>query len=226
MNNLLPRFCTRDEEKELNMRIERIGENRIRIFVSYDDLEERDIDLDAFSYNSPETQELFWDLMEQAEIELGFDAHESQLCIEAVTDVDQGFVITITKLDDDNEFESIQKFIKNRYKKKDLSIKKKSSSICSTMLIYAVEDFDALCFLASALRPLYTGRSKVYSLDGTYYLVLSSVENNVLNKKKFESILSEYADKMTSVDFFEGYLNEYGKLLADNDAISLFARFK
>lgn len=41
------------------MKIERFGENRIRIFVSYDDLEERDIDLDAFSYNSPETQELF-----------------------------------------------------------------------------------------------------------------------------------------------------------------------
>ena len=61
------------------MRIERIGENKIRIFVSYDDLEERDIDLDAFNYNSPETQELFWDLMEQAEIELGFDAQDSQL---------------------------------------------------------------------------------------------------------------------------------------------------
>ena len=40
--------------------------------------------------------------MEQAEIELGFEAQESQLCIEAVSDVDQGFVITITRLDDDN----------------------------------------------------------------------------------------------------------------------------
>jgi len=213
-------------EKEQDMKIERVGENRIRIFVSYEDLEERDIDLDAFSYNSPETQELFWDLMEQAEIELGFEAQESQLCIEAVSDVDQGFVITITKLDDDNEFESLQKFIKNKYKKRDLSIKKKTSSIHSTMLIYAIEEFDDLCFLASALKPLFTGRSKVYSLDGMYYLVLSSVENNVLNKKKFDSILSEYADKMSSVDFLEGYLNEYGKLLAGEDAISLFARLK
>ncbi|HHY65309.1 MAG TPA: adaptor protein MecA [Clostridiaceae bacterium] len=207
------------------MRIERVGDNKIRIFVSYDDLEERDIDLDAFSYNSPETQELFWDLMEQAEIELGFEAQESQLCIEAVSDVDQGFVITITKIDDDNDFESIQKFIKNRYRKKDLAIKKKSSSICSTMAIYAIESFDDLCFLASAIKPLYTGRSRVYSHDGLYYLVLFSVESNVTNRKKFESIMSEYSDKMSSVDFLEGYLNEYGKLLADDDAISLFARF-
>lgn len=64
--------------------------------------------------------------MEQAEIELGFDAHESQLCIEAVSDVDQGFVITITRIEEENDFESIQKFIKNRYRRKDLSVKKKA----------------------------------------------------------------------------------------------------
>lgn len=206
------------------MKIERFGENRIRIFVSYDDLEERDIDLDAFSYNSPETQELFWDLMEQAELELGFEAHESQLCIEAVSDVDQGFVITITRIDEENEFESIQKFIKNRYKRKDLSVKKKTTSICSTMLIYAIESFDDLCFLAKAVKPLFAGRSKAYSLEDNYYLVLSSIEGNISDQNKFDSILSEYADKMSSVDFFEGYLNEYGKLLVGNDAIPFFAK--
>jgi len=206
------------------MKIERFGENRIRIFVSYDDLEERDIDLDAFSYNSPETQELFWDLMEQAEIELGFDAHDSQLCIEAVSDVDQGFVITITRIEDENDFECIQKFIKNKYRRKDLSIKKKSISICSTMMIYSVESFDDLCSLCAAIKPLYTGLSKVYSLDNVYYLVLSSIDNNILDQNRFESILSEYADKMSNVDFLEGYLNEYGKLLIENDAISFFAK--
>ena len=45
------------------MRIERVGENKIRIFVTYDDLEERDIDLEAFN-TTLETRS-FWDLMEQ-----------------------------------------------------------------------------------------------------------------------------------------------------------------
>ena len=206
------------------MRIERVGENKIRIFVSYDDLEERDIDLEAFNYNSPETQELFLDLMEQAEIELGFESQESQLCIEAVSDVDHGFVITITRMDEENEFESIQKFIKNRYKKKDLTAKKKTANICSTMVIYAIESFDDLCFLCSVINPLFTGRSKAYSLDKTYYLVLTGIEGNVRDQKQFDSILSEYADKMSNVDFFEGYLNEYGKQLMSGNAISFFAK--
>jgi adapter protein MecA 1/2 len=191
--------------------------------MSYDDLEERDIDLDTFNYNSPETQELFWDLMEEAEIEFGFETQESQLSIEAVSDVDHGFVITITRIDEDNEFESFQKFIKNRYKKKDLAVKKKTSNVCSTMIIYAVETFDDLCRLCAAIKPVYAGRSKVYALESNYYLVLSSIDGNVQNQKLFDSILSEYADRMPNVDFFEGYLNEYGKCLMGENAVSYFA---
>ena len=97
------------------MRIEKIGENKISIYVTYDELEERDIDLSSFNYTSPETQELFWDLMEQAELELGFETQESQLCIEAVSDVEQGLDFTITRIDDDGGFGSIHKFIKYRY---------------------------------------------------------------------------------------------------------------
>jgi len=208
------------------MRIERISDNKIRIFVSYDDLEERDIDLDAFNYNSPETQELFWDLMEQAEIELGFDAQESQLCIEAVSDTDHGFVITITRIEEEAEFESIQKFIKNRYRRKDLSAKKKSQKICSTLLIYAIEGFENLCRLCSLINPLYSGRSRAYVLDSTYYLVFSGAEGNVTNQKQCDSILSEYADKMQSVVFLEGYLNEYGKKLVSENAVAFFADLK
>ena len=203
------------------MKIERVGENKIRIFVTYDDLEERDIDLDAFNYNSPESQDLFWDLMQQAEIELGFDAQESQLCIEAVSDVEHGFVITITRIEEDGDFESLHKYIKNRYKKKELSSKKKTSSLCSTMLIYSIEGFEELCSLCSMLNSLFTGRSRVYRLESTYYLVLFSVDSNVSDQNKFSSILSEYGDKMHNVDFFEGYLNEYGKCLVSDNALKV-----
>ncbi|NLM75716.1 MAG: adaptor protein MecA [Clostridiaceae bacterium] len=207
------------------MRIERIGENKIRIFVSYDDLEERDIDLDAFNYNSPETQELFWDLMEQAELELGFEAQESQLCIEAVSDVEHGFVITITRVDEENDFESFHKFIKNRYRSRDLVSKRKQTSIYSTMLIYAIDDFDELCKLCSSIKSLFKGSSRVMFHEDTYYLILTSIDGNITDQNLFDSIMSEYADKMPNVDFFEAYLNEYGKVILENDAISFFADF-
>jgi len=206
------------------MRIEKISENKIRIFVTFDDLEERDIDLSSFNYNSPETQELFWDLMEQAELELGFETHESQLCIEAVTDVEQGFVITITRIDEDGDFESIHKFIKNRYKRNDLKIKKKTANICSTVMIYNLDSFDDLCELCVRLKPLYIGESSVYQCEGSYYLVLKRMDGADHNLSRIESVLAEYGDRVLNVQFFEGYLNEYGSLMVQKNAVSLFAK--
>jgi negative regulator of genetic competence, sporulation and motility len=56
--------------------------------------------------------------------------------------------------------------------------------------------------------------------------VFSGIEGNVSNRNLFDSILSEYADRMQSVDFLEGYLNEYGKKLVSEDAVAFFAGFK
>lgn len=207
------------------MRIERINENKLRVFLSFDDLEDRDIDLETFNYNTPETQELFWDLMEQAEVELGFDAMESQLCVEAVTDVDHGFVITITRMDDEGEFESIQKFIKNRYKRKELTTRKKASALVSTVAIWHFEDFDSLTAACAHLGDRHTGSSSAWRCDDKYYLVLYGSEAPTGGHQRFEDILSEHGDKMTNTGFLEGYLNEHGTRLVPQDAITTMARF-
>ena len=39
------------------MKIERIGDNIIRVTITYSDLEERNVDLNALNYNSPAAQE-------------------------------------------------------------------------------------------------------------------------------------------------------------------------
>ena len=46
------------------MKIERINENEIKVTISVNDLLERNIDLSSLNYNSPQAQELFWDMME------------------------------------------------------------------------------------------------------------------------------------------------------------------
>ena len=97
------------------LKIERISENVIKVTISITDLEERNIDLDTMNYNSAAAQELFWDMMEQAELELDFEITNSQLVIEPYPDEGEGFIITVTRVDDEDDFESIQKFIKNRY---------------------------------------------------------------------------------------------------------------
>jgi len=207
------------------MRIERINENKLRVFISFDDLEDRDIDLESFNYNTPETQELFWDLMEQAEVELGFDSMESQLCVEAVTDVDHGFIITITRMDDEGELESIQKFIKTRFKRRELTNRKKTAPPASSVAIYGFEDFDDLAMACRRVAAMHAGESSVWRCESTYYLVLNGMEDPSGNQRRFEDILSEYGDGIQNTSFFEGYLNEYGICMLQTNALHTLTGF-
>ena len=53
------------------MRIEKLNENKIRIFLNLEDLKEKNIDLHDFMSNSLETQDFFFDLLNKAESEVG-----------------------------------------------------------------------------------------------------------------------------------------------------------
>jgi len=207
------------------MKIERIGENMIKITLSIDDLEERNIDLESLNYNSPAAQELFWDMMEQVEDQLGFNLSDSQFIIEPVPDIDEGFIITIARMDDDGDFESIQKYIKNKLKKSELKAKRKTRRIYSTLMIYAFNDIEDLRQLSKNISSIYTGESSLYKHGNTYYLVLLRSNFTVLDKKKLETLLSEFGTKMSNVNFYEGYLSEYGSKLVENNAIDVINNY-
>ncbi|AUG57010.1 adaptor protein MecA [Acetivibrio saccincola] len=207
------------------MKIEKINENKIKVTISFNDLEERNIDLNSLNYNSPETQELFWDMMEQAEMQLGFTASDAQLCIEAVADADEGFIILITKMDEENEFESIHKYIKNRFRRADLRVKKKAKRVCSTLVMYSFDDFENLCVLSKRLSDIYSGESTLYKFKDTYYLLLTRSLWSVDNLSAFDLILNEYGRKIKNSNFYEGYLNEYAVKVIEGTAIETIANY-
>jgi adapter protein MecA 1/2 len=207
------------------MKIERINDNEIKVTISQNDLDERNIDLGSLNYNSPAAQELFWDMMEQAEIEFGFTSSDSQLCIEAIPDSIEGFVVTISKVDEDGDFESIQKYIKNKFKKNDLRVKKKNRKIFSTIMIYSFKEFEDLCALSKKINPMYSGESSLFKLKDTYYLILTRSSFTISNSKMFDVLLGEYGSKVSNIGFYEGYLNEYGSKIIEFNAIEILNNY-
>ena len=49
------------------MQIEKINNNKLKVILNIDDLEENNIDLNTFMANSLESQELFLDILDLAE---------------------------------------------------------------------------------------------------------------------------------------------------------------
>lgn len=207
------------------MKIERIGENKVKITVSVDDLLERNIELDTLNYNSREAQELFWDMMKKAEMEFGFSTSDAQLSIEAVPDAVEGFVITITRIEDevDEAFESIQKYIRSKYKKSDLKTKKRAKKICSPVVIYSfsnIEDLKALCL---RLSKNYNGDTALYRYGGSYFMIFTKSGWNLT--ASFESVIQEYGKRILYVSFYEGLLEEHGKKISEPNAIDVVLNF-
>lgn len=207
------------------MKIEKISENIIKVTISYNDLEERNVDLNALNYNTPAAQEFLWDLMEQAEEQLGFNLTDSQLIIEPVPSSNEGFVITITRIDEDGEFESIHKYIKNRMKKSDLRVKKKSRKVSSPLMLYSFRSLNDICELADKLDMHYSGESTLFRCRDTYYLSLTRSGLLSADIKMFELMLAEYGTKIANTNFIEGYLNEYGEKIIEENALEVLRKF-
>lgn len=87
------------------MKIERISENQIRCTLNKHDLMERQLKISELAYGSEKAKELFRDMMEQANIDLGFDADDIPLMIEAIPTSRDSIILVITKVDNPEELD-------------------------------------------------------------------------------------------------------------------------
>ena len=73
------------------MKIEKLNDDKIRITLNLNDLEEKNIDFHSFMANPIESQSLFLDMLETAEKEIGFITRNYRLSIDALATSDRKF---------------------------------------------------------------------------------------------------------------------------------------
>ncbi|MDO5402652.1 MAG: adaptor protein MecA [Eubacteriales bacterium] len=88
------------------MKIERLSENQIRCTLNKADLASRQLKISELAYGSEKAKELFRDMMQQASHELGFEADDIPLMIEAIPISSECIVLIVTKVDDPEELDT------------------------------------------------------------------------------------------------------------------------
>ncbi len=88
------------------MKIERINENQIRCTLTGEDLAKRQLKISELAYGTPKAKALFHDMMQQAAVELGFDAEHTPLMVEAVPLRSNGIVLIVTKVENPEELDT------------------------------------------------------------------------------------------------------------------------
>lgn len=204
------------------MRIEKLTENKIRFILNIDDLQERNIDFHSFMSNSIESQDLFLDMLEQAEAEVGFKTENYKLMIEAIATSDGNFVLTVTRLSEETPKKS---------SKKDLKVKRKNivpNKLLSLYKFNSFDDFCEFCTYITDILPLSYSKLKnvsLYLYNGSYYLVLKNIRITVEDFKVFCTAISEFGTFVSDPALFERKIKEYGKLIINEYAISTSLKF-
>jgi len=205
------------------MRIEKVSQNKIRIFISREDLNEWNIDFNSVTGNTPAAQDMFWSMMEQAEREVDFSVDGSQLIVEAMSSSLDGFVMQVTKVSDSAESaaDARRESIRNNNYRIRRKIKPFGAANGLSNYIYRFHGFDDLIEATKQISPKFLGQSKLYKFAGDYFLHIALSAGEPI--MAIDSTLIEYGRKILYHAISDGYLSEHGEVLIENSAVEALA---
>ena len=88
------------------MKIERINDNQIRCTLTGSDLSSRNLNLIELAYGTDKARSLFQEMMQKASSEVGFQADDTPLMIEAIPLSAESIMLIITKVEDPEELDA------------------------------------------------------------------------------------------------------------------------
>ena len=117
------------------MKIEKISDSQIRCTLSKEDLADRELRLSELAYGTEKAKALFRDMMQQASYELGFEADDIPLMIEAIPVSPECLVLVITKVEDPDELDTrFSKFSNSHSDEEDLNDENDDEPIAEDLL--------------------------------------------------------------------------------------------
>lgn len=202
------------------LKIERINENKIRIVIESADIRAWNVDLKNFTANTPEAQDMFWHALKRAEQDVDFCVGKAQLMVETIPTADNGFVMLVSKLENQEEVAQALERTGKRLKQTEIKIRRRSRAH-SLLRIFRFDDFEGLCSGAREINEMYIGESRLFKYQGEFFLEL--LPRDTMGLFELENKLSEFAMKVENPLLLQGVLNEHGMLMMESASVQLLS---
>ncbi|CAM3316872.1 MULTISPECIES: genetic competence negative regulator [Paenibacillus] len=194
------------------MKIERLSQDKIRIFLTFDDLSERGIQKEEMWQEIPKVYDLFTEMMDQAYSELGFDA-TGPLAVEVFALPAQGMVVIVTRGKYDHHFGGLSEDdMPDEIYEMEVTLDE------SDKIVYVFQDFEVLIEASHMLKDLVDGAGTLYHYMDRWFLYLEPEE---LQSDKLPAIIAVLAEFGESSSVTEAMLEEYGKKIMPQQAIEV-----
>jgi len=194
------------------MKIERLSQDKIRIFLTFDDLSERGIQKEEMWQEIPKVYDLFTEMMDQAYSELGFDA-TGPLAVEVFALPAQGMVVIVTRGKYDHHFGGLSEDdMPDEIYEMEVTLDE------SDKIVYVFQDFEVLIEASHMLKDLVDGAGMLYHYMDRWFLYLEPEE---LQSEKLPAVIAVLAEFGESSSVTEAMLEEYGKKIMPQQAIEV-----
>ncbi|ANY71851.1 adaptor protein [Paenibacillus ihbetae] len=194
------------------MKIERLSQDKIRIFLTFDDLSERGIQKEEMWQEIPKVYDLFTEMMDQAYSELGFDA-TGPLAVEVFALPAQGMVVIVTRGKYDHHFGGLSEDdMPDEIYEMEVTLDE------SDKIVYVFQDFEVLIEASHMLKDLVDGAGTLYHYMDRWFLYLEPEE---LQSEKLPAVIAVLAEFGESSSVTEAMLEEYGKKIMPQQAIEV-----
>ncbi|MED3999796.1 genetic competence negative regulator [Priestia aryabhattai] len=192
------------------MRLERLNYNKLKVFLTYDDLKERGLTKEDLWTDTFKVKQLFREMIEQASQELNFEPTNS-LSVEVFSLQAQGMVVFVTKQyeeetsygeSDEDEFED---FIEMQVMLDE-----------SEDMFFEFDSFEDVIQLTKRMLNFYETDSVLYSFEKRFYVLLDYHMLSPAEVGNMIAVLAEYGNPSTIT---KHRVNEYGKILVEKRAL-------
>lgn len=196
------------------MKFEKLDDNKIKITLNIKELEKKHIDFHSFMSNSIETQELFFDMLKEAEKEIGFITSNYNIHIETFATLGGDFIFTITRITS----------VVDASKKKKLVYKRRIVKPRNNLSIFSFNSFDDYCNFCNFLnnrRCRFLGHSSLVLYNEKYYLILENIKMNLVDSNSFFTYVLEFANLCDNSNLLVNIILEHGEKLITQNAIEI-----
>ncbi|EKN69629.1 adaptor protein [Neobacillus bataviensis LMG 21833] len=192
------------------MRLERLTTNKIKIFLTSDDLFDRGLSKEDIWKDSSKWNQLFHDMLEEASEEFDVDIQGS-VAVEIFSLQAQGMILIITvdevKVDDED-------LLYDGYIEMQVRVEG-----CQELL-FEFKEFEDVIGLSKRLSNIELFGGSLYSYHNYYYLLMDQVD--AAKKERAASILSEFGNPSILSPFV---LAEYGKQIIKYGAVETILHY-
>ena len=209
------------------MKIERINENQVRCTLTSFDLSIRDVNLRELAYGSEKAKNLFTEMMEKAQAELGFEAEDMPVMIEAIPLKDESVVLVITKVEDPEEVDTrFARFAPLPVPSTPQLMDTPEAVRETPVIIFKFENLDKVIEAAAVLNGSYDGKNSLYkdAAQSDYYLMLEGKGQDPIIFASTCNVLSEYGVHSFQNYSSKAYLDEHCELMIKDKALEALAR--